>query len=100
MQTFSKLGTRIFFSVTWLFLRHCRYYNQTAEPELRLGLLEEGCLVLGFASYKLGLAIEIWESLKPKPKTREELMRQERPMLPQLEDIDDIRPDLRNNRFK
>merc|ERR1712136_676755 len=65
------------------------YYNQTAETPL--GLVEGGCRLLGFGSYKLALVIELWESLKPRPKTRAELDREARPSLPQLEDVDDIR---------
>lgn len=74
-------------------------YNQNAEPEVQLGLLEEGCLILGFASYKLALGSEIWDSLKPKAKTAEEIARESRPMLPQLEDVEDVRPDLKDERF-
>lgn len=74
-----------------------RYYNQTMEP--KLGIAEEACLLLGFLSYKLALLIEIWESSKPRAKTREELDREARPMLPQLEDVDDIRPDLKGQKF-
>eukprot|EP00192_Tetraselmis_astigmatica_P021331 CAMPEP_0117652974 /NCGR_PEP_ID=MMETSP0804-20121206/2935_1 /TAXON_ID=1074897 /ORGANISM="Tetraselmis astigmatica, Strain CCMP880" /LENGTH=267 /DNA_ID=CAMNT_0005459101 /DNA_START=94 /DNA_END=896 /DNA_ORIENTATION=- len=73
------------------------WFNQNSETPL--GLVEEGCLFLGFSSYKLALVVEVWESLKPRPKTREELDRQERPMLPELEDIEDIRPDLKDEKF-
>jgi hypothetical protein len=66
---------------------------------VQLGLVEEGCLILGFASYKLALGSEIWESLKPKAKTAEEIARESRPMLPQLEDVEDVRPDLKDERF-
>jgi len=77
----------------------CWLYNHGAEPSAQLGLVEEGCLVLGFASYKLALAGEIWESLKPRPKTAEEIARESRPMLPQVEDVEDVRPDLKDERF-
>ena len=74
-----------------------RWFNQNSDTPL--GLTEEGCLFLGFASYKLALVIEVWESLKPRAKTREELDMMERPMLPELEDVDDIRPDLKDEKF-
>uniref|UniRef100_A0A061QQQ0 Uncharacterized protein n=1 Tax=Tetraselmis sp. GSL018 TaxID=582737 RepID=A0A061QQQ0_9CHLO len=73
------------------------YYNEASGSSI--GVTEEGCLFLGFCSYKLGLIVELWESVKPRPKSRDELMRQERPMLRQLEDVEDVRPDLKDERL-
>ena len=42
---------------------------------------------------------ELWECLKPKPKSREELDRESRPMLPEVEDVADVRPDLKDEKF-
>ncbi|PRW33204.1 hypothetical protein C2E21_7817 [Chlorella sorokiniana] len=57
-----------------------------AYPEDALGLVEQGCLVGGFLSWKIALVLKIYEDLKPKPLTQEEIFRQARPMLVEVED--------------
>ncbi|KAI7842538.1 hypothetical protein COHA_003775 [Chlorella ohadii] len=57
-----------------------------AFPEDALGPVEQGCLVGGFLSWKIALVLKIYEDLKPKPLTQEEIFRQARPMLVEVED--------------
>lgn len=62
-------------------------YNAVAGPEGQLGLVEQGCLVGGFLSWKVALVLKIYEDLKPRPLTQEEILRQQRPMLVEVEDV-------------
>lgn len=62
-------------------------YNAAAGPEDQLGLVEQGCLLGGFLSWKVALVLKIYEDLKPRPLTQEEILRQTRPTLVQVEDV-------------
>ncbi|KAL4439962.1 hypothetical protein ABPG75_002963 [Micractinium tetrahymenae] len=62
-------------------------YNAAAAPEDQLGLVEQGCLLGGFLSWKVALVLKIYEDLKPRPLTEEEILRQQRPMLVEVEDV-------------
>lgn len=56
-------------------------------PESQIGIVEEGCLLGGFLGYKIALFLKVYDDLKPKILTEEELMRANRPVLEDLEDV-------------
>lgn len=56
-------------------------------PDMKLGMVEQGCLLGGFLSYKIALILKIYDDLKPRPLTEEEMMQLSRPQLPELEDV-------------
>ncbi|GAB4823706.1 hypothetical protein N2152v2_010752 [Parachlorella kessleri] len=62
-------------------------YN-AAFPEQPLSLVEEGCLVAGFLSYKVALLQKVYDDLKPRAMTADQLLQQPRPMLPEVEDVE------------
>ncbi|PNH00832.1 Heat shock protein 7, chloroplastic [Tetrabaena socialis] len=41
-------------------------YNRSVGPEASIDLLHEGCLLLGFLSYKLALVVKLVDELSPK----------------------------------
>lgn len=53
-------------------------------------MVEEGCMVGGFLGYKVALVTKVYDDLKPKVLTSEELMREKRPDLVEIEgDVED-----------
>ena len=67
----------------------CALYNGVAG-EGGLSLVEEGCMVGGFLGYKVALVTKVYDDLKPKVLTSEELMREKRPDLVEIEgDVED-----------
>ena len=67
----------------------CFAYNRVLGSETPLGLVEEGCLLGGFLGYKVALITKVYDDLKPKVLSAEELMKEKRPYLVQMEDVDD-----------
>jgi len=67
----------------------CALYNAVAG-EGGLSLVEEGCMIGGFLGYKVALVTKVYDDLKPKVLTSEELMREKRPDLVEIEgDVED-----------
>lgn len=62
-------------------------YN-SAFPEQPLSLIEEGCLIGGFLSYKVALILKVYDDLKPKILTEEDLLQEPRPMIAPIEDVE------------
>lgn len=68
----------------------CAAYNWVAGSGGGLSLVEEGCMIGGFLGYKVALITKIYDDLKPKVLTSEELMREKRPDLVEIAgDVDD-----------
>lgn len=67
----------------------CFAYNSVLGGENPLGLVEEGCLLGGFLGYKVALITKVYDDLKPKVFSAEELMKEKRPDLVEMEDVDD-----------
>lgn len=64
----------------------CSVWN-AINPDAQIGIVEEGCLIGGFLGYKISLFLKIYDDLKPRLMTQEELMRASRPVLEDLEDV-------------
>jgi hypothetical protein len=62
-------------------------WNAAAAPADQIGLLEQGCALGGFASYKVALLLKTYDDLKPRAKTDEEMMQALRPRLAKVEDV-------------
>lgn len=56
-------------------------------PDMQLNMVEVGCLLGGFLSYKVALILKIYDDLKPRAMTEEEMMQLSRPQLAELEDV-------------
>jgi hypothetical protein len=67
----------------------CFAYNSTHDVSEQIGLVEEGCLIGGFLGYKVSLFTKIYDDLKPKVLTAEELMKEKRPDLVEMDDVDE-----------
>lgn len=67
----------------------CFAYNSVFGDEAPLGLVEEGCLLGGFLGYKIALITKVYDDLKPKVLSAEELMKEKRPDLVEVEEVDD-----------
>lgn len=68
----------------------CAVYNWVAGTGGGLSLVEEGCMIGGFLGYKVALITKVYDDLKPKVLTSEELMREKRPDLVEIAgDVDD-----------
>ena len=68
----------------------CFFYNSLHDSGSQLGLVEEGCMIGGFLGYKVALITKVYDDLKPKVLTAEELMREKRPDLVEIDgDVDD-----------
>eukprot|EP00890_Picochlorum_soloecismus_P003719 jgi/Picsp_1/4348/NSC_01854-R1_hypothetical protein CHLNCDRAFT_138304 [Chlorella variabilis] len=65
----------------------CAAWNALQPAGQHIGLVEEGCLLGGFLGYKISLFLKVYDDLKPKRLTEEELMRASRPVLEDLEDV-------------
>lgn len=66
----------------------CTAWNSTQDVDHQISLVEQGCLVGGFLGYKVALFTKIYDDLKPKVLTAEELMKEKRPDLDM--DLDDV----------
>lgn len=66
----------------------CAAWNSTQGVDQQISLVEQGCLVGGFLGYKVALFTKIYDDLKPKVLTAEELMKEKRPDLDM--DLDDV----------
>lgn len=64
----------------------CAAWN-AAFPDFHLGIVEQGCLLGGFVSYKIALVLKIYDDLKPRALTDEEMLQMSRPQLPEVEDV-------------
>lgn len=67
----------------------CFTYNNVYGSEAPLGLIEEGCLLGGFLGYKVSLITKIYDDLKPKVLSAEELMKEKRPDLIGVDEVDE-----------
>ncbi len=68
----------------------CSLYNSMHGADSQLGLIEEGCLVGGFLGYKVSLITKVYDDLRPKVLSAEELMREKRPDLVEIDgDVDE-----------
>jgi hypothetical protein len=68
----------------------CSLYNSVHDVESQIGLIEEGCLVGGFLGYKVSLITKVYDDLRPRVLSAEELMREKRPDLVEIDgDVDD-----------
>lgn len=56
-------------------------------PEFQLNLVEQGCMIGGFLSYKVALILKVYDDLKPRPLNEEEIMQMSRPQLVDIEDV-------------
>ena len=59
-----------------------------AFPDFPIGGVEEGCLFGGFLSYKIALVLKIYDDLKPRAMTEEEMLQMSRPQIPEIEDVE------------
>jgi hypothetical protein len=59
----------------------------TSLPEFQLNLAEQGCMIGGFLSYKVALVLKVYDDLKPRPLTEEEMLQLSRPQLVDIEDV-------------
>lgn len=93
MRTLTKIGIGYRYSLNPRLLPliglacSCAAWNALQPVEKHIGLVEEGCLLGGFLGYKISLFLKIYDDLKPKILTEEELMRASRPVLEDLEDV-------------
>ncbi|KAK9809102.1 hypothetical protein WJX72_009377 [[Myrmecia] bisecta] len=64
----------------------------SAKAEQPLSLTQDGFLLLGFLTYKMSLIQQIWDTFKPKltAPTATDKLKAARPVLAEVEDIDDI----------
>jgi hypothetical protein len=91
-RTLAKIGAayRMSFNPRLLvligLLGGCAAWNANF-PDMKLGMVEQGCLIGGYLSYKIALILKIYDDLKPRPLTDEEMMQLSRPQLPELEDV-------------
>ena len=70
----------------------CFIYNNMHDAESQLGLVEEGCLMGGFLGFKVSLITKVYDDLRPKVLSAEELMREKRPDLVEIDgDVDESR---------
>lgn len=65
----------------------CAAWN-AAFPEFPLGVVEAGCALGGFWSYKVALVLKVYDDLKPRAMTDEEMAAASRPKLAELEDVE------------
>lgn len=64
-------------------------WNSVAPgPEWQLGVVDQGCMLGGFLSYKAALLLKLYDDLKPRPRTEEEMMQALRPQLTEVEDVE------------
>jgi hypothetical protein len=56
-------------------------------PDYTLSLVDQGCMLGGFLSYKIALILKIYDDLKPRALTEEEMLRASRPQLVEVEDV-------------
>jgi len=93
MRTLAKIGIGYRYSLNPRLLLliglacSCAAWNALQPVEQQIGLVEEGCLLGGFLGYKISLFLKVYDDLKPKILTEEELMRASRPVLEDLEDV-------------
>jgi hypothetical protein len=59
-----------------------------AFPDFQLGLVECGCALGGFWSYKVALILKTYDDLKPRPLTEEEMAAMSRPQLVEVDDVE------------
>lgn len=64
----------------------CAAWN-TLVPEFQLSIVDEGCMLGGFLSFKIALVLKIYDDLKPRALTEEEMLRASRPQLADIEDV-------------
>ena len=64
----------------------CAAWNATF-PEFNIGIVEQGCFIGGFWSYKIALILKIYDDLKPRAMSEEEMLSLSRPQLADVEDV-------------
>lgn len=62
-------------------------WNYFFQDEYHLGMVEKGCLVGGFLSYKMALILKIYDDLKPRALTEEEMLQASRPKVVEIDDV-------------
>lgn len=64
----------------------CVTWNATF-PDIQISVVDEGCLIGGFLSYKIALILKIYDDLRPRALTEEEMLQASRPQLAEVEDV-------------
>ena len=94
MQNIAKIGAAYRQSLTpRLFIPFglvaaCAAWNAALPEEYHLNIVEQGCMLGGFLSYKVALILKVYDDLKPRALTEEEMLQNSRPQLPEMEDVD------------
>lgn len=63
----------------------CAAWN-SAFPDMYIDVVNQGCLIGGFLSYKIALVLKVYDDLKPRALTEEERLQLSRPQLVEVED--------------
>lgn len=82
----SSLNPRLLVPITLVLLTGL--WNQKFADDYHLGIVEQGCLIGGFLSYKIALILKLYDDLKPRALTEEEMLQASRPQLVQIDDVD------------
>jgi hypothetical protein len=91
-RTLAKIGAayRMSFNPRLLvligLLGGCAAWNANF-PDMQLSAVTVGCALGGYLSYKVALILKIYDDLKPRALTEEEMMQLSRPQLAELEDV-------------
>jgi hypothetical protein len=91
-RTLAKIGAayRMSFNPRLLvligLLSGCAAWNANF-PDMQLNMVDVGCVLGGYLSYKVALILKIYDDLKPRALTEEEMMQLSRPKLAELEDV-------------
>lgn len=65
----------------------CAAWNSTF-PENTIGIIEQGCMIGGYLSFKTALILKVYDDLKPRALTQEEMLQNSRPELVEVEDVE------------